>query len=91
MAYILKKIGDTANIPCRTFECDDEADLTNIDISEAPMGSRCYVINSGNWFALNSAGKWKKVPAGSGSGGGTNPDGPDTPSSDIIYDGGEEA
>ena len=91
MAYILKKIGESANIPCRTFECDDETDLTNIDVTGAPMGSRCYVINSGNWFALNSAGKWKKVPAGNGGGSDDPNPGPDTPSSDIVYDGGEEA
>lgn len=88
MAYILKKIGATANIPCRTFECDDETDLVNIDVAGAPMGSRCYVINSGKWFALNSAGKWKSVPTGGGS---SDPDpDPDTPSSEIVYDGGEE-
>lgn len=84
MAYILKKIGELTNTPYRTFECDDESDLTNIDITGIPMGSRCYVIESGKWFALNSAGEWKAIP----SGGGTNPDGPD--GDKIIYDGGEE-
>ena len=50
------------------------------------MGSRCYVINSGVTYALNSAKQWKKVPSGSSGGGDT----PDVPGSDIIYDGGEE-
>ena len=90
MAYILKKIGNAANVPCRTFECDDETDLTNIDVTGAPMGSRCYVINSGKWFALNSAGEWKNVPSGGGSNPDPSPD-PDDPSDkEIIYDGGEE-
>jgi hypothetical protein len=90
MAYILKKIGSKANIPCRTFECDDEADLVSIDTTGAPMGSRCYVINSGKWFALNSAGNWKSVPTGGGGGDTPSDPDPDAPSVDIIYDGGEE-
>ena len=86
MAHILKKIGSAANVPCRTFECDDESDLRNIDIAGVPMGSRCYVINSGKWFALNSAGAWKRVPASGG--GSSDPDVP--PGEEIVYDGGEE-
>lgn len=62
MSYILKKIGKSANIPYCTFECDDESDLSAIDITDVPMGSRCYVINSGKWFALNSIGEWKNIP-----------------------------
>ena len=84
MAYILKKIGEMTNTPYRTFECDDDSDLTTIDISGIPMGSRCYVINSGKWYALNSVGEWKPISvAGGGGGGGSEGD-------RIIYDGGEE-
>lgn len=88
MASILKMIGKQTNTPVHTFECDDTADLSKIDISKSPMGSRCYVINTGTWYALNSRKEWKKVPSGGNSGGG----GGDTPESgeDIIYDGGEE-
>ena len=95
MAYILKKIGNTANVPCRTFECDNESDLSSIDVSAAPMGSRCYVINTGKVYALNSDKVWKLVPNSSSSdqnydggdegSGNTGPEG-----SDVIYDGGEE-
>ena len=49
------------------------------------MGSRCYVINRGKWFALNSVGEWKNIP-NSGTGGGDVPQ----PGDDVIYDGGEE-
>lgn len=84
MAHILKAIGNRANAPCRTFECDDTKDLPLIDVTGAPMGSRCYVINAGQWYALNSSGQWKAMPAGGGS------DTPVDPSDDIIYDGGEE-
>ena len=86
MAYILKKIGRASNVPCQYFECDNESDLSSIDIASAPMGSRCYVINSGKTYALNSAKQWKFVPSGSGDSGGGDSDG----DSDIYYDGGEE-
>jgi hypothetical protein len=88
MSYILKKVGRVPNIPCKTFECDDESDLKTIDVSTAPMGSRCYVINTGRTFALNSQKVWKLVPTSSG-GGSDDPDTP-TPDKEIIYDGGEE-
>lgn len=87
MAYILRQKGKATNVPCHYFECDTESDLPNIDVKAAPMGSRCYVINSGKTYALNSLKQWKIVPGGSGSGGGgDNPGG----GSDIYYDGGEE-
>ena len=47
------------------------------------MGSRCYVINSGNLYVLNSAKVWKKAPVSTGGGGG------DVPSvEEVVYDGG---
>lgn len=82
MAHILKKIGKASNVPFHTFECDNESDLSLIDVEYIPMGSRCYVINSGKTYALNSEKQWKIVPGGSCSGGGTD--------DDVIYDGGEE-
>ena len=86
MAYVLKTIGKASNIPYHYFECDNESDLSVINTSSAPMGSRCYVINSGKTYALNSQKQWKSVPTGSGSGS----DDPGTGGSDIYYDGGEE-
>ena len=85
MSYILKKIGKSTNVPYRTFECDDESDLNAIDVTGVPMGSRCYVINRGKWFALNSVGEWKNIP-NSGTGGGDVRQ----PGDDVFYDGGEE-
>ena len=85
MAHILKKIGKTVNVPCFTFECDSETDLVNIDVKGVPMGSRCYVINSGESYALNSQGQWKLIPLASGSSDPSDPE-PD----EIIYDGGRE-
>lgn len=83
MAYILRQKGSDTNILCHYFECDEESDLSTINTSSAPMGSRCYVINSGNLYALNSAKVWKKVPISTGGGGG------DVPSvEEVIFDGG---
>lgn len=80
MASILKKIGKQINIPYHTFNCDDKSDMEAIDVSRSPMGSRCYVINDGDSYILNSKKEWKLVPRSSGGGSG----------GDIIYDGGEE-
>ena len=83
MAYILRKKGSNTNILCHYFECDEESDLSTIDTSSSPMGSRCYVINSGNLYVLNSAKVWKKVPVSTEGGGG------DVPSvEEVVYDGG---
>lgn len=82
MASILRKIGDADNVAVNYYEVDTERDMWEIDVSNVPMGSRCYVINTGSTYALNSSKEWKLVPTGSGSGGGG------TPSGDVIYDGG---
>lgn len=80
MASILRKIGNADNIAVNYYEVDTERDMLEINVSNAPMGSRCYVINTGSTYALNSSKEWKLVPTGSGGGG--------TPSGDVIYDGG---
>lgn len=93
MAHILKKIGDTPNIPFYYFECDNSSDLANISLTMVPMGSRCYVINEGKTYALNSSRVWKLVPTNTPSDdpvGPNEPVEPDDPSGDIVYDGGEE-
>ena len=79
MASILRKIGNADNVAVNYYEVDTERDMLEIDVSNAPMGSRCYVINTGSTYALNSSKEWKLVPTGGGGG---------TPSGDIIYDGG---
>ena len=79
MASILKKVGQATNVPTNYYEVDDVADMNAIDTTYVIMGSRCYVINEGKVFALNSNKEWKEVPMGGG--GGDLPD-------DVIYDGG---
>ena len=70
MAFILRKIGNTDNIAVNYYEVDTERDMQEIDVANAPMGSRCYIINIGSTYVLNSNKEWKLVPTGSGSGGG---------------------
>ena len=79
MASILRKIGNADNVAVNYYEVDTDRDMWEIDVSIAPMGSRCYVINTGSTYALNSSKEWKLVPTGGGGG---------TPSGDVIYDGG---
>lgn len=83
MSYILKTVGNTPNIPYCYFECDNESDLSSIDTFNVEMGARCYVINSGKTYALNSQKQWKLVPTISTSGSSSS-------GSDGSYDGGEE-
>lgn len=67
MSYIKKKIGDVSNIPYVTLECDTLQDLQNINVENMIMGSRCYVVNEGATYALNSGGEWREVPVGGGA------------------------
>ena len=62
MSYILRKVGNATNIAINQYEADTELDMRDINVQEAPMGSRCYVINTGAWYVLNDKGEWKVVP-----------------------------
>ena len=62
MSYILRKVGNATNIAVNQYEADTELDMRDINVQEAPMGSRCYVINTGAWYVLNDKGEWKVVP-----------------------------
>lgn len=79
MSIILKSIGAIPNIQCHYYECDDKIDMNNLDTKFIPMGSRCYVINDGQLYSLNSLKEWKINPIrNSGS----------DPGALYIYDGG---
>ena len=71
MASKLIKIGKSDNIPICTYNVDTEEDMNTIDLQGVPMGSKCYIINDGKWYMLNSERKWKAV---SRSGGGIQSD-----------------
>ena len=67
MANILRKVGQSFNVPVHIYEADTEEDMNIIDIQGVPMGSKCHIINNGKWYMLNSDGKWKAMPSGGGS------------------------
>lgn len=64
MANILRKVGQSFNVPVHTYEADTEEDMNSIDIQGIPMGSKCHIIHDGKWYMLNSKGEWKIMPSG---------------------------
>ena len=93
MAYILKRTGKTPNVPFQHFICDTLEDMDKIDLrgtlTKVPMGSTCYVIDTGAIYFLNGQDQWIKKPSSGGSGGGDEPE-PEPPTDNvIIYDGGD--
>ena len=70
IVYVLRKIGNADNVAVNYYEVDTEHDMLEIDVANAPMGSRCYIINVGSTYVLNSNKEWKLVPTGGSSGGG---------------------
>ena len=89
MAYILKKVGKTPNIPFKHFECDVVSDLSKIDLYLVPMGSTCRVISTGDFYVLNSANKWIKQSKGSSSSSGGSSGDNSGGGQDGNWDGGD--
>lgn len=65
MSCILRKVGNSTNIAVNQYEADTELDIKDINVQEAPMGSRCYVIESGNTYVLNGSKEWRSGSNGS--------------------------
>ena len=65
MSCILRKVGNATNIAVNQYEADTELDIKDINVQEAPMGSRCYVIESGNTYILNGSKEWRSNSNGS--------------------------
>lgn len=65
MSCILRKVGNSTNIAVNQYEADTELDMKDINVQEAPMGSRCYVIESGNTYILNGSKEWRSNSNGS--------------------------
>ena len=65
MAYILEKVGEATNIATYNYVANTEAEVHDIDVNETPMGSRCYVIESGNTYVLNGSKEWRSNLNGS--------------------------
>ena len=74
MANILRKVGQSFNVPVHIYEADTEEDMNTIDLQGVPMGSKCHIINAGKWYMLNSKGEWKIMPSGGDTGAQCQPD-----------------
>ena len=68
MANILRKVGQSLNVPIHNYEADTEEDMNSINLQSVPMGSKCHIINDDKWYMLNSKGEWKIMPSGGGTG-----------------------
>ena len=66
MANILRKVGQSFNVPVHTYEADTEEDMNTIDLQGVPIGSKCHIINNGKWYMLNSERKWRAMSLSSG-------------------------
>ena len=78
------------NIALKEYIIDFETDISEVP-TDAPAGSKCFVIENSVTYMLNHQKQWVKVNLSSGgnSGGGGNTPGGDTPSGDeVIYEGG---
>ena len=79
------------------YNLDDETDLKHLPVERETMGCTCFVISTSKYYMLNSKMKWieitpfGKVMTSSGDNDGPvnpEPDEPEIPGDDIIYDGG---
>ena len=74
------------NIALKEYIVDFETDIVEVP-TDAPAGSKCFVIENSVTYMLNHQKKWVKVNLPSSSGGSTP--GGDTPSGEeVIYEGG---
>lgn len=74
------------NIALKEYIVDFETDIPEVP-TDAPAGSKCFVIDNSVTYMLNHQKQWIKVnlPSGGGNsgGGGNTPD-----SEEVIYEGG---
>lgn len=91
MAKMLKKIAGNPNISYYEFVCDTEDDLPSIETARVPMGSTCYVIDSGITYILNGQKEWKKYTGSSATSGEENGGSGGSSEEVIIYDGGSSS
>lgn len=71
------------NEAIKEYIVDIEADIAEVP-TDAPAGSKCFVINNSVTYMLNHQKQWIKVNLSSGSSG--NGDAPD--SEKFVYEGG---
>ena len=81
--------GEKIHYGIKHYNLDTEQDLQNLPKYSELMGCTCFVIETSKYYMLNSNQKWIEItPFGQAVSGGGGSDTPDTPSQDIIYEGG---
>lgn len=68
------------------YNVDTKAELDKFPLEEEVMGTTAFVIENSKYYMLNGQKKWIEIQpygTGSSSGGGS-----DTPSDEVIYEGG---
>ena len=58
---ILKSKGTIPNIPEYQFIADSDSDIAELPNENVPVGSTCYVIDSGKILISNSNCEWKEM------------------------------
>lgn len=72
------------NEAIKEYIVDVESDISEVP-TDAPAGSKCFVIGNSATYMLNHQKRWIKVNLSSGGGGGSS-DNPDTPSGDNTHE-----
>ena len=70
------------NIALKEYIVDFETDISELP-TDAPAGSKCFVIENSVTYILNHQKQWVKVNLPSGGGGGNTPG-----AEEVIYEGG---
>ena len=65
MSIKLIKVGNSFNVPQKTYICDTETERDNL---KAYFGDLALVIETGLTYILNSEGTWMDYPTGGGGG-----------------------
>ena len=65
MAIRLMKVGNSFNVPQKTYIANDSTERDNIN---ALFGDLCLVIEDGITYILNSEGEWYPYTVGGGGG-----------------------
>lgn len=71
MSTKLIKVGNSFNVPQKTYICNTEEERDNL---KAYFGDLCLVIDDGITYILNSEGDWYPYPTGGGGGGDVSSD-----------------
>lgn len=66
--YILARKNGTMNRRINEYYADTKEDLNQIPKDDIPMGSKCYVITTGEVYMADSTKTWYPYASGGGAG-----------------------